>query len=314
MAGVGAVGGERAEGNRHYLRRCNIELSSVEYITRKPLPWKETLLMPLGDIQLQQDRNAVDVKRLKETIKFGVERDAWWFGGGDFIDMESPSNRRALQNSGVYDSVIDALDSKAEELEDELKDILKPTVGRWLGLLEGHHYHPHSDGTTTDTRMAQYLKAPFLGTSAYINVSFKAPGNHGAIGANIWTHHGRGGGGLAGSPTNALEKKILGFDADIYCMFHTHTLGAVPRDRVYPVWGRTQGSLHHKRLYLVTCGAFLKGYEERSRRNGRAGGGYAEKAMMNPLALGSARIWFRPTWKTDLSRSGYPALETTVEV
>ena len=35
--------------------------------------------------------------------------------------------------------------------------------------------------------------------------------------------------------------------------------------------------------------------------------------MLNPLALGAARIWFRPMWKTDLSKSGYPAVEVTVE-
>src|SRR3990167_1464911 len=123
-----------------------MELSAVEYLTRRPLPWEDTVLMPLGDIQLQEDRGAVDVKRLKETVQWGVDHNAWWIGMGDYIDMESPSNRRALQNSGVYDAVLDALDAKAEELEDELKDILKPTVGRWVGLLEGHHFHPHQDG------------------------------------------------------------------------------------------------------------------------------------------------------------------------
>jgi hypothetical protein len=47
---------------------------------------------------------------------------------------------------------MDALDAKAEELEERLMELLKPTVGRWLGLLEGHHYHPHQayvDGLDT---------------------------------------------------------------------------------------------------------------------------------------------------------------------
>lgn len=274
------------------------------------------MLIPLGDIQLQQDRNATDVRRLKETIQWGVDHDAWWLGGGDMIDMESPSNRRALRNSGVYDSVVDALDAKAEELEDELKDMLKPTIGRWLGLLEGHHYHDHQDGTTTDTRLCEFLKAPFLGTCAYVNIGFKSPDAK-AINPSytVWAHHGRGGGGLAGSATNTLERKILGFDADIYCMFHTHTLGHVIRDRVYPSWGITQGTLEHKSLHLVTCGAYLKGYEERSRRNGRAGGSYAEKGMMNPLALGSARIHFRPQYRgRGGGRGGAPVVDVSVEV
>lgn len=265
----------------------------------------------MGDIQLQHDREAVDIKRLKATIQYGVDHNAWWVGMGDFIDMESPSNRRAIAQSGVYDSVIDALDSKAEDLEQELQELLKPTVGRWLGLLEGHHYHPHQDGTTTDTRMAAFLKAPFLGTAAYLNLTFKSPSAHHVNPSlNIWAHHGRGGGGLAGSPTSALEKKILGFDADLYLMGHTHTRGAVPRDRVYPVWGPTRGTLHHKTVYLVNCGSYLKGYQENSKRNGRAAGGYPEAAMMNPLALGSVRCWFRPVHDS----GGAPSMTISVEV
>lgn len=292
-----------------------MEMTSIEHLTRKALPWEETLLIPLGDIQLQHDRNAVDLKRLKETVQYGVDHNAWWIGMADFIDLESPSNRRALQNSGVYDSVVDALDSAAEELEEEVKEILKPTIGHWLGVLEGHHYHVHQDGTTTDMRFAQYLKCPFLGTSAYVNISFKPPGVGRANPEfNIWAHHGRGGGALAGSPSNTLEKKILGFDADLYLMGHTHTTGAIPRDRIYPVFGNKRGTLQHKRLYLVNCGAYLKGYEEGAKRNGRANGGYAEKGMMNPLTLGSPRIWFRPTWRTDLSKSGYPVVDVSVEV
>ena len=113
-----------------------MELSDIERITKKSLPFTEQIIMPLGDIQIQQDRNAVDWSLLKQTIQWGIDHDVLWIGMGDYIDMESPSNRRALQNSGVYDSVMDALDAKAEELEEELKELLKPTIGRWLGLLE----------------------------------------------------------------------------------------------------------------------------------------------------------------------------------
>lgn len=272
--------------------------------------------MPVGDIQLQHDRAAVDIDRLKRDIQWGVDHNARYIGMADFIDMESPSNRTALERSGVYDSVIDALDAKAEDLEEELKEILKPTIGRWLGVLEGHHYHVHQDGTTTDQRFAQFLKCPFLGTSAYVNLTFKSPSSAINPQFNIWAHHGRGGGGLAGSPSNTLEKKILGFDADIYLMGHTHTAGAIPRDRVYPYWGKTMGHLTHKKLYLVNCGAYLKGYEERRQRGGRPQGGYPEKGFMNPLALGGAKIHFRPTWKRVRGNltGGDPVVEVSVEV
>lgn len=282
-------------------------------VTKKALPYEDTLVMPLGDIQIQQDEKAVDWSLLKRTVEWGVEHNAYWIGMGDYIDMESPSNRRALQNSGVYDSVMDALDAKAEELEERLQELLKPTVGRWLGLLEGHHYHPHQDGTTTDTRLAQYLRAPFLGTSAYVNTTFNLPGKEGRKSVVFWGHHGRGGGSLIGAPLSKLEHVIKGFDADVYLMGHTHKVGAAPVHRVYPYFYGGKGTLHHKKMYLVSTGSFLKGYVEGHKKNGRAGGLYPEDSMMNPLALGSARIWIRPTYKT-IDGHGRPDMTVSVEV
>lgn len=293
-----------------------MEFADVEKIVRKPLPWKETVLIPLGDIQLQRNPDAVDMSLLKATIKWGVDHNALWIGMGDLIDTESPSNREALRRSGVYDSVVDALDGAAEELEEELKELLKPTRGRWLGLLEGHHYHDHQDGTTTDTRMAQYLGCPFLGTSAYARLEFAPPekSRQGKIGFDIWAHHGRGGGGLVASPLNKLEHVTKGFSADLYLMGHTHKVATAKMQQVMPVWGSKRGYLRHKDIHLVSCGSFLKGYVPQAQRGGRAGGLYPERGMLNPLALGAARIWFRPVWKTDMSKSGYPAVDVSVEV
>ena len=107
-----------------------MEFANVEQLTKKPLPFKETLIIPLGDIQLQHNRDTVDMDRLKKLVDFGVENDAYYIGMGDFIDMESPSNRMFLRGSTLYDSALDALDAAAEELEDELKEVLKPTIGR----------------------------------------------------------------------------------------------------------------------------------------------------------------------------------------
>ena len=105
-----------------------MEFANVEQLTKKPLPWKDTLIIPIGDIQLQSNRETVDMDRLNKVIAFGVENDAYYVGMGDFIDMESPSNRAFLRGATLYDSAVDALDASAEELEDELKEVFKPTI------------------------------------------------------------------------------------------------------------------------------------------------------------------------------------------
>ena len=294
-----------------------MELSSVEHLTNKPLPWKEVLIIPIGDIQLQQQRDVVDLERLKEVIAYGVKNDAWYIGMGDFIDMESPSNRKKLRESGFYDSVVDAIDAKAEELEEELQKILKPTVGRFLGLLEGHHFHIHQDGTTTDQRMASFLKAPFLGTCAYINLTFK-PNNksHARPKVLIWAHHGRSGGKLLSSPLNQLEHVVRGFDADIYLLGHHHKAVAGKLARMYAQFNTTVGYLKNKEMIIACTGSFLKGFVEGVKRDGRPGGLYPEAAMMNPLALGVVKLRIRPTYKKLLGqeRGGVSTIEMNVEI
>ena len=294
-----------------------MELSSVEHLTSKPLPWKEVLIIPIGDIQLQQQRDVVDLERLKEVIAYGVKNDAWYIGMGDFIDMESPSNRKKLRESGFYDSVVDAIDAKAEELEEELQKILKPTVGKWLGLLEGHHYHVHQDGTTTDQRMANFLKAPFLGTCAYINLTFK-PNNksHARPKVLIWAHHGRSGGKLLSSPLNQLEHVVRGFDADIYLLGHHHKAVAGKLARMYAQFNTTVGYLKNKEMIIACTGSFLKGFVDGVKRDGRPHGLYPETAMMNPLALGVVKLRIKPTYKKLLGqeRGGVSTIEMNVEI
>lgn len=271
-------------------------------------------------MQHQHNRDAVDWKRLKETIDYGVSHNALYIGMADMVDLESPSNRRALANSGVYDSVVDALDAAAEDLEEEVLEVLKPTKGRWLGMLEGHHFHVHQDGTTTDQRLARALGAPFLGTSAYVNLTFEPPTESGRTHhvkpkVNIWAHHGRGGGKMLSGPITQLEHVIKGFDADIYLVGHHHKSAAARHSRIYPVFGPKVGVLDHRDSYLVACGSYLKGFLERNQRNGRPGGLYAEAGMMNPLSLGGVKIWLRPSFrKYEGGGKGTPTVDINVEI
>jgi hypothetical protein len=187
-------------------------------------------------------------------------------------------------------------------------------------MLEGHHYHIHQDGTTTDQRLARALGAPFLGTSAYINLTFDPPAStgrshHWRPRVNIWAHHGRGGGKMLAGPITQLEHVIKGFDADIYLVGHHHKSAAARHSRIYPVFGPKVGVLDHRDSYLVACGSYLKGFLERNQRNGRAGGLYAEAGMMNPLSLGGVKIWLRPSFKKYTGGSkGSPTIDINVEI
>jgi len=259
-----------------------------KHITWKMMPKETVTLMPIGDAQVGAE--ASDVDRLKTHVAWGFHtKHAMFLGMGDYVDMASPSNRRILKSAGLYDTVTETLQAKATE---DIKTFLEATwdtKGSWLGLLQGHHYMDMADGTTSDTHIAEALRTPFLGDCALVRIIFDKHTNvYGLpVKADIWCHHGRGGGTAVASPINSLEKIARGFDADIYLMGHQHKKIAAPIDELY--YSRAGRLLHHTKI-LACTGSFLRGYLANSESEGRAGGTYVEKGMMTPVSLGGIVI------------------------
>lgn len=254
------------------------------------LPWAAVKLMPIGDIQYSGAGGPCDLDKLERHLKWGLASGCYFVGMGDYVDFASPSNRRRLKEAGLYDTSADVIDRAAARLTDELLEVLAPTAGRWLGLLEGHHYYEHLDGTTTDTRLAKALRAPFLGTCSMIRLQFIEERH--AARCVVWAHHGAGSGVSIGAPLTSLERIAASFDADLYLMGHQHKLVAAPKDMLYMAERSTQ--LRHRTKMLVGTGSWLKGYLAGSTVGGRAGGTYVERAMLAPVALGGGLITITP--------------------
>lgn len=258
---------------------------------------KPLILMPVGDIQWFGDETEVALEMLQRHIAWGVKQGAWFIGMGDYIDTFSPSNRDKLQAALLYDSARKGIDHLGEKLIDDLYKILKPSRGRWLGLLEGHHYHVFQDGTTTDQRLAGLLQTKFLGTSAYVRLLFNRGKSRGAV--VIWAHHGQGGGTSAQRVVNKLLPITRDFEADIYLLGHFTSKDGKPMDKIRPWWGKgkTAPKLVHRTILLVGTGGFAKGYIE-GRMQGRVPrGGYVEQGMYPPAALGGPLVKITPRWK-----------------
>lgn len=259
------------------------------------LPLEETTLMPIGDVQYAGggDKDPCDVDRLQRHLGWGMKQGAYFLGMGDYLDTVSPSNRKALRAAGLYDTTKDAIEEIMAQRLEKFLGIVKGTEGRWLGLLEGHHYYEFEDGTTTDTRLCQQLRAPYLGDCAFVRLVFQAQGRK-RVGCTIWCHHGEGSGRLAGAPLAPLERMSQAFEADIYLMGHHHRKVSAPLDRIYVNWAERPPRLRHRRVIIGCTGGFLRGYMQGSRRGGRAQGTYVEQGMMAPAALGGLVIRIRP--------------------
>jgi hypothetical protein len=277
---------------------------TVELETRPSLAFsdeQEAVVIGLGDIQLgpklRGQERATHLRRLNRVIEWGVEHGAYFQGMGDYVDVASPSNREALKHTRMYDTLKQALEEQALQMQDEIEAILAPTRGRWLSILSGHHLWEYEDGTNTDSRLAEALDCAYVGDTVYVNALLPHLPNHrGRPSFTLWAWHGQGGGQTIAYPLNKLEKKVGDHDADIYMMGHTHKAEAVKKPRLGIVGGERGGQprITHRDKVLVSTGSFLRGYTQGSRAGGLPAGGYVEKAGMSPVALGLVAVFARP--------------------
>lgn len=251
----------------------------MELLThRLPKDVKKLVIAPIGDIQWSGKNGPTAKDQLRAHIDHCLSLDAWFVGMGDYIDTLSPSNRSRIQAAGLYDTAMEVLWEKSCELMEEVfEEFLKPTVGRWLGLGEGHHFYEHA-GETTDEKLCEKLKAPFFGTSAFIRIP--------AADLTLYSHHGLGGGVLPGSGLNRLYHTASGLQgADIYMIGHNTKLTTARLSRPYPRWDTKPPRLEHRDIWIINTGGFSKSNVVGHRSAGIKRGDYAEQAMMTPSPL-----------------------------
>ena len=259
------------------------------------LPWEPVKIMPVGDIQLGSP--GCDIKKLKKHVQWGVDHGVFFLGLGDYTDFLSPSNRRYLKNSGLYDTANELIERWHKEHLEELMDILAPTKGMWMGLHEGHHYFEYGDGTTSDTMLAHFLEAPFLGTAAATRLRFKNKEARQSVDCLIWSHHGEGAGQ---DPFARLLKVAPGFpQMDIFIQGHNTQLGSKKLDTIEFYGGTGRLRMRQRTVLYVAAGGFMKGYSQGSMIAGRAQGSYVEKGMMRPTSVGGVVIEVIPRHKED---------------
>jgi len=280
-----------------------ISFSPQKTLSRN-FPWDYTFkLIPIGDLHVGSD--GFNLEALDRTIRKGVADGCWFIGMGDMIDFMSASNRQRQAEAALYDTARTIIDDAADQLVEKVKAVLKPSVGRWLGLLEGNHYWVFDDGATSDQYLCQYLKAPFLGTCASVQVRF-GNDHRKSITCEVWAHHGFGSGSTRGAILNRLAKAMMMYEADIYLMGHQHQITTDKPDRLYTTRALNPRLIAKQRL-LVATGSFMAGYKQGSRYAGRPHGSYVEARGLQPSAIGAPLITARPS-----STAGFPRLELSV--
>jgi len=273
--------------------------------------WEEMRICYLGDFQYAGKKaHGTALGQLKDKIEEEVERGAYFVGMGDYIDFLSPSNRQRLRSAALYDTAEDVIDEKSMELTQELFQLaLRPTVGRWLGLVEGHHFAQLKSGDTTDMRLCEMLKAPFLGTCGVLRINF-ARGTA-KMGVTLWVHHGHGNGQTGYYPLARLNQFSASQEGvDAFAIGHTTKLGHLLANRMGYRWGKKSGKAYHRTIHLIGTGGYSRAYVEGAKQGRVPRGGYAEQQMLGPAVIGSPTLIIRPV--RDYTRGDetiYPVLK-----
>jgi hypothetical protein len=241
---------------------------------------KPIYLIPFGDIH--RFAPLCDIPKWLDFLVWAKsKKNAYFLGMGDYDDLASFSERKALNHADLHESTQATLDDIYRERVRKLVEEIKFMKDRIVGMIEGNHYGQLLSGMTTTQMMCDKLKCKYLGVSSFIRLQF--PFGHKNASIDIWAHHGRGASRLAGGSINAVEQMATIAEAHIYLMGHDHRKSIAMKSRLYLSHNR----LRQKKVLLGRTGSFLLGYVD-----GQAS--YVARGAMCPTDLGVIKIELTP--------------------
>ena len=249
-------------------------------------------ICPLGDIQWAGYEEDIAYDALLAHIDRCVHCPAPLFVGmGDYLDFASPSNRRALEESRLYDTAKKVIaDATTDLVNDLFTRVLSKTKGKWLGLTQGHHHHVAKigelkDGTAlhedSDVYLAKLLSASWLDEMGVVKLVWPGGGVF-----RILAFHGTGSSVFPWGPLVKLFRLMPHFSVDLLLMGHQTKKAVGEVDRL--TFPADVDEIHHQTIKMVGTGGWMKGYVNGKRT-------YVSQAGLGPVALGQPIIHLRPT-------------------
>jgi hypothetical protein len=280
-----------------------LEILEIKSTPNLRLDWKPTIVVPVGDTQYGSEACSSDrFKRwIRRLLNIAEENDRQilFIGMGDYTDSIRPSLRKKYLSSGLEEdehfskSIVGLVHSHI----DGFCRLVEGTEGKWIGMLEGHHFFDFGNGTTSDTIIADRLGARFLGDCTRVHLTFertKPNSNSSSSDFQIWAHHGEGSGAMPGAPLNRLNAIKGTFQADAFLMAHQHKSVTAKVPYCFDIRTKDGYKMVHKDISLTCTGGWLQGYQQDSRVGNRPGGHYPEQRLLVPLSLGGTRLELFP--------------------
>ena len=196
----------------------------------------EVEIYPLGDLHIGY-RSCCE-KLLKKTVS-SIESNpnAYWIGGGDYLDAIKPSDLKRFDMDTLPDWIFDGdvhtirerLNDVVQQQVERAADILNPISTKGIGLIEGNHEFSVRKYSNHDVQksLCDYLELENLTDEALIRLKFK----HNTLTRVVMLYicHGHGGGRTAGAEPNHLNRMLTEWEtADICFRGHSHCFHILP--------------------------------------------------------------------------------------
>jgi hypothetical protein len=241
-------------------------------------------LLPFGDIH--RYAHLCDTESWLDFCTWAkTKKNSYFLGMGDYDDMCSGSERKALTCADLHDTTRQSIDDIYQDRVNKLTKEISFMKDKLIGLIEGNHYGVFQSGMTTTQEMCRQLNTKFLGSCAIIRLSFRYGNKRYAL--DIFAAHGKGASRLLGGSLNAVQQMADIAQADIYLMGHDHQKIDGFRNRLLLQDGFGSLRLMSRKILFARTGSFLKGYVPEKPS-------YVAKALLPPTDIGVIKIELTP--------------------
>ena len=237
---------------------------------------------------------------------------------GDSLDCARTHYRDYIRGYRQDENSQMALDEWIKRDVEALARELRPIAKRIIGVILGNHFWEFSDGTNSEQYLARLLEVPYLGPMGVVRLEFRTQNSNDSRVRHqmtLYAHHSGGGNGgrTTGADIGALERQELSFDADIYCLSHTHRRGGFKTPQL-ALNRKGQPRLTERTRVFLRTGAFLKGFgEDHPGTDRQHVPTYAEKKALRPTDLGWVSLHIKLSNVNLKGKRGVPGNEVRSE-
>lgn len=236
-------------------------------------------IVPLGDVQYGNVNT--DIDKFKDIVNWiKNEKDCYTILMGDLCEGITIGDKR-FDILSVYPELRDRIDNIAMAEYQEMRKILKPIKDKILCSLRGNHGETlrKSHGVDFDGWLCNELGITNAGYMSFLKIKIN---NIHVPPITFFLQHGFSSSRKKGAKVNAIEDLASGFDADIFCLGHSHELNISSNLYLYM---NNKGHIAEKKRYFCHTGSFLKSYQEGMFN-------YSEIKAYPPLKTGVVKLIF----------------------